>query len=89
MQINRWFESTIKQKQKALALMIDYVVNEKKVLTFNDHVGKLNRFMIPRNQPRMNQLLSEYLAEKRNDPEWVLHDLFREGSGQDEVKKSQ
>ncbi|AJD92055.1 hypothetical protein JMA_27380 [Jeotgalibacillus malaysiensis] len=89
MQIQLLYESAIRGKHKSLALMIDYVVNEKQVLTFKDHVGNLRRYMLPKNQPKMSRLLNEYLAEKRNNPDWPLYEMFKKDGAEDEVKKSQ
>ncbi len=89
MQIQLLYDSAVRSNKKALALMIDYVVNEKRVLRFKDSVGNLNRFMLEKNQPRMNELLNEYLKQKRNDPGWPLYEMFKKDGAEDEVKKSQ
>ncbi|WP_227396808.1 hypothetical protein [Jeotgalibacillus aurantiacus] len=89
MQIKLLYESAVRGKMKALALMIDYVVNEKKTLSFKDHVGNLNRYMLPKHQVRMNKLLNEYKQQKQHDPEWPLYDLFKKDGEKSEVKKSQ
>ncbi|MBM7577692.1 hypothetical protein [Jeotgalibacillus terrae] len=86
MPISVLFEGAIRKKHKALALLIDFVVNEKRTLRMKDHVGKLNKYMLPKNQPKMNTLLNEYLKDKRNDPEWPLYELFKKDGAQDEIK---
>lgn len=48
------------QKMVGLSLMIEFLVVEKKVLSFDDDSEKLQKYFKPNNKKRMNQLLNEY-----------------------------
>ncbi|WP_143804764.1 hypothetical protein [Paraliobacillus ryukyuensis] len=48
------------QKMVGLSLMIEFLVVEKKVLSFDDDSEKLQHYFKPNNKKRMNQLLNDY-----------------------------
>lgn len=44
----------------SLALLIEFLIFEKKVLTFEDDIKELDLYYKPNNRKRMNKLLLEY-----------------------------
>lgn len=49
----------------SLLLLIDFLVNEKKVHQLSDDASVLNKYFLPKHKERMNGLLLEY-HNKRN-----------------------
>ncbi|MBM7580049.1 hypothetical protein [Jeotgalibacillus terrae] len=87
MYIHLLFDQAIAKKDKSMALTIDYLVNEKKVaVKYHDH-ETLYRYVKPQNIKRLNELLNEYLKEKRTDTDWVLYELFNEEGEGNEIKE--
>lgn len=48
----------------SLCLLIEFLVMEKKVLSFTDDYKELQLYFKPNNEARMNKLLLEYRKEK-------------------------
>jgi len=49
----------------SLTLLIEFIVLEKQVLTWQSDYTELELYFKPNNQPRMNKLLLEYREEKK------------------------
>ena len=60
MKIKELFEMAVKEYYTDLYALIMFLVYEKKVLTFEDDKEKLNYYMQPKFQKKMNQYLIEY-----------------------------
>jgi len=54
------YEESIKGNHESLSLLIEFLVFEKEVLTFDHDSKELDFYCKPNNKPRMNQLLLEY-----------------------------
>lgn len=67
--IEELYQEAIKDYEfnKWLIILIEFLVNEKKVLHMSDGTKELDRYFLPKNQKRMNQLLSEYERGMNNE----------------------
>lgn len=66
MKIRELYEESIKGYHESLSLLIEFLIFEKKVLTFEDDTKELDLYFKPNNQARMNQLLIEYKKKISN-----------------------
>lgn len=57
------YEESIKGNHESLSLLIEFLVFEKKVLTFDHDKKELDLYFKPNNRPRMNKLLLEYKSK--------------------------
>ncbi len=60
MTIRETYEQSILNDSYWLQVLIEFLVFEKEVLTFEDDKSELDLYFKPNNQARMNQLLLEY-----------------------------
>lgn len=60
MNLRELYEGSILENHESLSLLIEFLVFEKKVLTFEDSADELDFYFKPNNKARMNQLLIEY-----------------------------
>ena len=58
--VGEYYNEAIAEDHKSLILAIEFLVREKKVLTFADEGEKLEYYLQDRFKNRMNQLLNEY-----------------------------
>lgn len=72
MLISELFEGAINDKHFGLALLLDFVVNEKKTVKMTDHKSALDVYLSPKNRGRMAKMLDEYLEQKRTDENWIV-----------------
>lgn len=72
MQIKELFEYAIIEKEFSLALLLDFLVNEKKTVKLTDDKSALDLYTKPQNWKRMNQLLDEYRDKKIRDENWIV-----------------
>lgn len=54
------YEGSIAGGHVSLSLLIEFLVFEKQVLTFDSHKSELDLYFKPNNRARMNSLLLEY-----------------------------
>lgn len=66
MKLRGLYAEAIKERLDSLCLLIEFLVIEKQVLTWDDHEEELYFYYKPNNHKRMNQLLLEY-RRKQND----------------------
>lgn len=64
MVIRELYLEALKHNHKALILLIDFLVNEKKVHTLTDDTSVLDKYFLPQHRERMNRLLVEYERSK-------------------------
>lgn len=72
MQIKELFEYAIIEKEFSLALLLDFLVNEKKTVKMSDDKSVLELYMKPNNHKKMNLLLDEYRDRKIHDETWIV-----------------
>ena len=60
MTIRYIYEQSILNKSYWLQVLIEFLVFEKEVVTFEDKQNALDLYFKPNNEKRMNQLLKEY-----------------------------
>ena len=58
--VGEYYNDAMDNGHDDLSLVINYLVGEKKVLTFDDEGEKLEYYLQDRFKNRMNQLLNEY-----------------------------
>lgn len=63
MKIKEIYSESIKEGFDWLTILIEFLVFEKEVLTFEDESSALDLYFKKNNQKRMNQLLLEYRNE--------------------------
>ncbi len=61
------YNESIKHNHYSLKLLIDYLVNERKVLKMTDSDDKLTYFLQDKFGKKMNEYLVEYERSKRNE----------------------
>lgn len=59
------YKEAIIHKHNSLKMLIDFLIFNKKVLTFEDDESELKRYYSVKNRGRMNQLLQEYQEEMK------------------------
>ncbi|GGJ61824.1 hypothetical protein GCM10007111_24930 [Virgibacillus kapii] len=60
MKIRELYEESIKGDHGSLSLLIEFLVFEKRVLSFDDHISELDLYFKPNNKAKMNRLLLDY-----------------------------
>lgn len=60
MSLRDLYSDAILGDHEMLALLIEYLIFEQKVLTFEDSKSELDLYFKSNNKKRMNQLLNEY-----------------------------
>lgn len=70
MTIRQLYADAILYDQEPLILLIEFLVFEKNVLSFESHQDELNLYFKPNNRARMNELLIEY-QDKRQEG-WLV-----------------
>jgi hypothetical protein len=60
MNLREVYTDSIEQNFESLSLLIEFLVLEKQVLTWESDKGELDRYFAPKNHDRMNKLLIEY-----------------------------
>lgn len=66
MNLRELYTEALKESFDSLCLLIEFLVLEKEVLTWDDHEEELYFYYKPNNHKRMNQLLLEY-RRRQND----------------------
>lgn len=72
MKIGEYFEGALNDGHFGLALLLDFLVNEKKTVKLSDDESALDVYLAEKNRPRMAKLLDEYLEKKRDDKNWIV-----------------
>jgi hypothetical protein len=72
MTIKELFEYSIMEKEFSLALLLDFLLHEKKTIKMSDDKSVLELYTKPQNHQRMNQLLDEYRDRKIKDENWIV-----------------
>lgn len=72
MQIKELYTEAIKGNFEWLALLIEFLVFEKEVLTFEDDYKELDLYFKPNNKKRMNQILLEYKQKISGEGRMVI-----------------
>lgn len=67
--IGELYVDAIKYKEPTLILFIDFLVRERKVLSFDDPVEKLDYYFQDRFANKMNQHLDEYKTKREQGRE--------------------
>lgn len=60
MKLRDVYAEAIKQDFPSVCLLLEFLILEKKVLSWDDHDSELDLFFKPNNKPRMTKLLKEY-----------------------------
>lgn len=60
MKLREIYQEAIKQNFPSLCLLLEFLILEKKVLTWDDHDSELDLYFKPNNKKRMDKLLKEY-----------------------------
>jgi hypothetical protein len=66
----------IKYNRKSLILMLDFLLNEKKVIQLSDSETVIELYLLEKHRPKMNTLLSEYIQKRKHDTTWICKGLF-------------
>lgn len=75
MYIKEVYLEAVKGKYKSLILVIQFLVYEKKVLTFDDDLEKLNYFLQEKFRDKMNVHLREYKARIEGQKEKAVTNI--------------
>ena len=67
MKVKYYYQEAILGKHHSLILLIDYLVNKRKVLKMTDSEDKLTYFLQDKFGKKMNEYLVEYERSKRNE----------------------
>lgn len=67
MDIRQLYADAILGDHESLILLIEFLVFEKQVLTFESHQSELDLYFKPNNKQRMNKLLLEYRTCKNKE----------------------
>lgn len=62
MTLRELYAEAIKGNYQWLSVLIEFLVFEKKTLSFNSNISELDLYFKPNNRTRMNKLLLEYRA---------------------------
>ena len=65
MKLREVYQESIRQKFYSMCLLLEFLILEKEVLTWDDLDSELDLYFKPNNRPRMTKLLKEY-AEREN-----------------------
>ncbi len=60
MTLKEVYENAILEDYESLQLLIEFLIFEKQVLTFEDDSKELDLYFLPKHKERMNKLLMEY-----------------------------
>lgn len=60
MNIRELYKEAILNNFESLQILIEFIVLEKKVNTFEDDITTLDVYFLPKHKKRMNKLLNEY-----------------------------
>ena len=60
MKLREVYQEAIKQSFLSVCLLLEFLILEKKVLSWDDHDSELDLYFKPNNEPRMAKLLKEY-----------------------------
>jgi len=60
MKLREVYQEAIKQSFLSVCLLLEFLILEKKVLSWDDHDSELDLYFKPNNKPRMSKLLKEY-----------------------------
>jgi len=60
MKLREVYQEAIKQQFISVCLLLEFLIIEKKVLSWDDHDSELELYFKPNNKPRMTKLLKEY-----------------------------
>lgn len=63
MNLRELYTESVTGSHDSLALLIEFLVFEKQVLTFDDDQRELNLYFKPNNKEKMNRLLLEYKSK--------------------------
>jgi response regulator of citrate/malate metabolism len=72
MKIKELFEYAIVEKEFSLALLLDFLVNEKKTVKMSDDISVLDYYTKPNNRKKMNLLLDQYRDRKIKEDNWIV-----------------
>ena len=65
MKLREVYQESIRQEFYSMCLLLEFLILEKQVLTWDDLDDELDLYFKPNNRPRMTKLLKEY-AEREN-----------------------
>ena len=60
MKLREVYQEAIKQQFLSVCLLLEFLIFEKKVLSWDDHDNELDLYFKPNNKRRMDKLLKEY-----------------------------
>jgi hypothetical protein len=63
-------------KQSSLLLLLDFLINEKQVVSLSDNARVLELYFLPKHRDRLNKLLREYIEKRRADRDWLCYGLY-------------
>ena len=63
MKLREVYQEAIKQNFYSLCLLLEFLILEKQVLTWDDLDSGLDLYFKPNNRPRMTKLLQEYAGD--------------------------
>jgi hypothetical protein len=72
MRIGELWRGAFEDNHFSLALLLDFLLHEKQVITLDDDISELDRYTAERNRKAMTEYLEDYLQEKRHDPQWIV-----------------
>lgn len=81
MNVQEYFVGALTYEYYSLALLLDFLLNEKQAVQLTDTKDSLERYTADRNAQRMNRLLDEYEHRKGRDPNWILYSLYHKHYG--------
>lgn len=55
-------------KHDSLLLLLDFLLNEKKSISFDDDIKVLDIYFLPKHTEKINKLLGEYLPKRK----WMI-----------------
>jgi hypothetical protein len=63
---------SIKNKERSLAVLIEFLWQEQKVVTLEDKLAVLDKFMLEKHRPRMNGLIMKFIDSGKS----IYNDLI-------------
>ena len=63
--------------QYPILLVIDFLVNEKKVVKMEDKLEVLEIYFLEKNRSKMNSLLEAYVQKRKDDQNWICFGYYK------------
>ncbi len=78
MRIDQLLQKAIDQDIKSIALMVDFVLNDRQWVKPHHSESALQKYLFQGHIQLMAEMVIEYKYSRKGDPNWILYDMFRE-----------